>query len=146
MRWRRFHLTHLNTAAVLAAIIILIRLGKVLEFPKFHETTCLSVLKLRMTRPYISFRTIRQWYRHWIFTPVVDDPYTFGQIAAANALSDVYAMEENRRSREYRLFSRNWIRLFRKFARRCGKGSWIGSCPCWVTFDTRWRSEIRPFQ
>ncbi len=27
-----------------------------------------------------------------IFTPVVDDPYTFGQIAAANALSDVYAM------------------------------------------------------
>jgi selenide,water dikinase len=26
------------------------------------------------------------------FTPVVDDPRTFGQIAAANALSDVYAM------------------------------------------------------
>ena len=26
------------------------------------------------------------------FTPVVDDPYTFGQIAATNALSDVYAM------------------------------------------------------
>ena len=26
------------------------------------------------------------------FTPVVDDPYTFGQIAASNALSDVYAM------------------------------------------------------
>jgi selenide, water dikinase len=26
------------------------------------------------------------------FTPVVDDPYTYGQIAAANALSDVYAM------------------------------------------------------
>lgn len=26
------------------------------------------------------------------FTPVVDDPFTFGQIAAANALSDVYAM------------------------------------------------------
>jgi len=26
------------------------------------------------------------------FTPVVDDPYTFGMIAAANALSDVYAM------------------------------------------------------
>ena len=26
------------------------------------------------------------------FTPVVDDPYWFGQIAAANALSDVYAM------------------------------------------------------
>ena len=28
------------------------------------------------------------------FTPVVDDPYLFGQIAAANALSDVYAMGE----------------------------------------------------
>ncbi len=26
------------------------------------------------------------------FTPIVDDPYLFGQIAAANALSDVYAM------------------------------------------------------
>jgi len=26
------------------------------------------------------------------FTPIVDDPYTFGQIAAANAFSDVYAM------------------------------------------------------
>ena len=26
------------------------------------------------------------------FPPVVDDPYMYGQIAAANALSDVYAM------------------------------------------------------
>ncbi|MDP6532331.1 MAG: selenide, water dikinase SelD [Candidatus Marinimicrobia bacterium] len=26
------------------------------------------------------------------FTPIVDDPYNFGQIAAANALSDIYAM------------------------------------------------------
>lgn len=26
------------------------------------------------------------------FTPIVDDPYRFGQVAAANALSDVYAM------------------------------------------------------
>src|SRR3954449_2829751 len=25
-------------------------------------------------------------------TPVVDDPYTFGAVAAANSLSDVYAM------------------------------------------------------
>ena len=29
------------------------------------------------------------------FTPIVDDPYVFGQIAAANALSDVYAMGGN---------------------------------------------------
>jgi selenide,water dikinase len=27
-----------------------------------------------------------------LFTPIVDDPYTFGQIAAANSLSDLYAM------------------------------------------------------
>ena len=26
------------------------------------------------------------------FTPIVDDPFTYGQIAAANSLSDVYAM------------------------------------------------------
>jgi len=27
------------------------------------------------------------------FTPIVDDPYTYGAIAAANSLSDVYAMD-----------------------------------------------------
>ena len=26
------------------------------------------------------------------FTPIVDDPYTFGAIAATNAISDIYAM------------------------------------------------------
>src|SRR5690242_10152325 len=26
------------------------------------------------------------------FTPILDDPYDYGQVAAANALSDVYAM------------------------------------------------------
>ena len=26
------------------------------------------------------------------FTPIVDDPYTFGRIAVTNALSDIYAM------------------------------------------------------
>ncbi|MEA2463485.1 MAG: selenide, water dikinase, partial [Acidobacteriota bacterium] len=26
------------------------------------------------------------------FTPIVDDPYLFGQIAAANSISDIYAM------------------------------------------------------
>ena len=29
------------------------------------------------------------------FTPMVDDPYVFGQVAAANSLSDVYAMGGN---------------------------------------------------
>lgn len=27
-----------------------------------------------------------------IFTPVVDDPYTYGEVAAANSISDIYAM------------------------------------------------------
>ncbi|OHB78678.1 MAG: selenide, water dikinase SelD, partial [Planctomycetes bacterium RBG_16_55_9] len=27
-----------------------------------------------------------------VFTPSVDDPYTFGQVAAANSVSDIYAM------------------------------------------------------
>ena len=31
------------------------------------------------------------------FTPIVDDPYHFGQIAAANSLSDIYAMGANPR-------------------------------------------------
>ena len=26
------------------------------------------------------------------FTPIVDDPYAYGQISAANAISDIYAM------------------------------------------------------
>ena len=26
------------------------------------------------------------------FTPIVDEPYVYGQIAAANSLSDIYAM------------------------------------------------------
>ena len=31
--------------------------------------------------------------RHWtFFPPMVEDPYTFGKIAATNALSDIYAM------------------------------------------------------
>ena len=41
------------------------------------------------------------------FPPMVEDPYLFGQIAAANALSDIYAMGWRCEDRiEYRLFSR----------------------------------------
>ena len=33
------------------------------------------------------------------FPPMVDDPYIFGQIAAANALSDIYARSDSARRR-----------------------------------------------
>lgn len=39
------------------------------------------------------------------FTPMIDDPYIFGQIAAANSLSDVYAREEAYSCNEYSMFS-----------------------------------------
>ena len=29
------------------------------------------------------------------FTPILDDPYDFGAVAAANALSDIFAMGAN---------------------------------------------------
>ena len=60
------------------------------------------------------------------FTPVVDDPYTFGQIAAANALSDVYAMGgEPKIALNIVCFPRGTgSGLFRgNSARRRGKGS-----------------------
>lgn len=40
------------------------------------------------------------------FPPMVEDPYTFGKIAAANALSDIYAMGGRGQNRsEYCMFS-----------------------------------------
>lgn len=41
---------------------------------------------LRLTQELALIQTVD------FFTPIVNDPYTFGQIAAANALSDIYAM------------------------------------------------------
>ena len=45
-----------------------------------------------MRRCTASPTTWRSCRRSTSFPPVVDDPYTFGAIAAANAMSDVYAM------------------------------------------------------
>ena len=45
------------------------------------------------------------------FTPIVDDPYWFGQIAAANALSDIYAMGGVPKTamNPWAFLSRKWI-------------------------------------
>jgi selenide,water dikinase len=50
------------------------------------------------------------------FTPIVDDPFRFGQIAAANALSDLYAMGAKP------LFALNLVAFPRKYL----KEPWLG--------------------
>ena len=69
-------------------------LGKILDkLPRLHEPNLLvdtstaddaGVFKL--TEEIALIQTVD------FFTPVVDDPYLYGQIAAANSFSDVYAM------------------------------------------------------
>ena len=124
-KMEKIHLTQFAKHGGCAAKIGPDTLGKVLgRLPKFHEDNLLvgfetsddaAVYKLSDDTAVIQTLDF--------FTPVVDDPYTFGQIAAANALSDVYAMGGDRV--EYRLFSRGTgSGLFRgNSARRRGKGS-----------------------
>ncbi len=69
-------------------------LGEIL--PPFHEAVGGDVIVgldhpddagvVRLTDDLALIQTVD------FFTPIVDDPYAYGQIAAANALSDVYAM------------------------------------------------------
>lgn len=90
----KIHLTQFAKHGGCAAKIGPDTLGKVLgRLPKFHDDNLLvgfetsddaAVYKLSDDTAVIQTLDF--------FTPVVDDPYTFGQIAAANALSDVYAM------------------------------------------------------
>ncbi len=47
------------------------------------------------------------------FPPIVDDPFIFGRIAAANALSDIYAMGEDRLLLSVWSASRRMIWIFR---------------------------------
>lgn len=63
------------------------------QLPKFHSEDLLVGLDLsddaavyRLNDDMALIQTLD------FFTPVVDDPYRFGEIAAANALSDIYAM------------------------------------------------------
>ena len=93
-KMEKIHLTQFAKHGGCAAKVGPDTLGKVLgRLPKFHEDNLLvgfetsddaAVYKLSDDTAVIQTLDF--------FTPVVDDPYTFGQIAAANALSDVYAM------------------------------------------------------
>lgn len=63
------------------------------KLPKFHDDNLLVGIETsddaaiyKVTEDIALIQTVD------FFTPIVDDPYTFGQIAAANSLSDVYAM------------------------------------------------------
>jgi selenide,water dikinase len=54
---------------------------------------CWSGWANRTTPPSSGWTTTRALIKTTdFFSPVVDDPWTFGAIAAANAMSDVYAM------------------------------------------------------
>ena len=63
------------------------------KLPKFHDDNLLVGIETsddaavyKITDDIAMIQTVD------FFTPIVDDPYMFGQIAAANSLSDVYAM------------------------------------------------------
>ena len=88
------HLTQFAKHGGCAAKIGPDTLSKVLErLPKFSDPSLLvgfetsdDAAVYRISDDVAVIQTLD------FFTPVVDDPYTFGQVAAANALSDVYAM------------------------------------------------------
>lgn len=63
------------------------------KLPKFHDPNLLvgtdtsdDAAVYKVSEEFAMIQTVD------FFTPIADDPYIFGQIAAANALSDVYAM------------------------------------------------------
>ena len=80
---------------------------------------------------------------------MVDDPYTFGQIAAANALSDVYAMGgEVKTALNLVCFpeSMDLNILGRNSARRSQEGGRSGRKPCGRAFHCRYRCETTDFR
>ena len=63
------------------------------KLPKFHDDNLIVGIETsddaaiyKVTDEIAMIQTVD------FFTPIVDDPYMFGQIAAANSLSDVWAM------------------------------------------------------
>ena len=66
------------------------------------------------------------------FTPVADDPYDFGQIAAANALSDVYAMGgEPKTALNIVAFPKDMdTAILGEILKRSGQSNGSGSCTC----------------
>lgn len=62
------------------------------KFPADHEKLMIGLDKADDAAVYKLTAEIALIQTLDFFTPVVNDPYLFGQIAAANALSDVYAM------------------------------------------------------
>lgn len=87
-------LTELSKTSGWAAKIGPETLSKILnKLPKMHDDNLLVGIETsddaavyKLTDDIATIQTLD------FFTPVVDDPYTFGAIAAANSLSDIYAM------------------------------------------------------
>ncbi|MGN0143656.1 MAG: selenide, water dikinase SelD [Clostridium sp.] len=90
----KIKLTNLTKTSGCAAKIGAAVLEETLKsLPKFHDTNLLvgfdtsdDACVYKINDSTVVIQTVD------FFPPMVDDPYTFGQIAAANALSDIYAM------------------------------------------------------
>lgn len=87
-------LTELTKTSGWAAKIGPETLSKILDkLPKMHDNNLIVGIETsddaavyKLSDDIATIQTLD------FFTPVVDDPYIFGQIAAANSLSDIYAM------------------------------------------------------
>ncbi len=89
-----FKLTSLAECAGCAAKLSPAALSRVVE-PLTHQTDPRLIVGLQTSDDAAVFRltdTIAAIQTVDFFTPIVDDPWTFGSIAAANSMSDVYAM------------------------------------------------------
>ena len=90
----KIKLTALTKTSGCAAKIGASTLEKALKtLPKFHDSNLLvgfdtsdDACVYKLNDSTVIIQTVD------FFPPMVDDPYTFGQVAAANALSDIYAM------------------------------------------------------